>query len=475
MKKNEILTLEVSAYAFEGKGISKISLDKETSENFIVFLDHAYPGDIVKAEIKKIKKNYADAKVTELIKASQLRDKPICKYFMSCGGCKQQDLHYQFQLQHKQQQVIELFDKIGGIKEIQILPIIASEEKYFYRNKMEFSFSNKRWLDENEVNIENIDDKDFALGLHSPKNYQKVVDIEECFLQSELSKEIVNESRKFFKEKKVEPYAIKEHTGFLRNLVIRQSKNFPDIMVNLVTAKENNELNKMYGEFLNRNFPQVTTFVNNINSRKAAVAVGEFEKVIFGDGYIYDSIGNYRFRISANSFFQTNTKQAEKLYDAVVKVSELNEGGIIYDLYSGTGTISNFVSKYAKKVIGFEVVESSVTDAKFNSKLNNTTNTQFYSVDLYKSMLPIIESENIPLPDVVISDPPRGGMHVNTIRDVIHLKPKKIIYISCNPATQARDVKLFEEGGYKAVVIQPVDMFPQTYHIENICLLEKNN
>lgn len=481
IKKGDIVEFKIEKYAFEGKGIAKvvkndllgINEPDGFEKNYVVFVHGSYPGDVVKARLTKIKKSYAEAVTTEIISASPDRVKSKCKYFGVCGGCKQQDLSYQKQIEYKQKQVEEIFYKLGGFNNFEIETILPSDDIFFYRNKMEFSFSDKRWLTKQEISSADKFQKDFALGLHIPKIYDKVLDINECFLQSELSNSILNFTRKFFLEKNVSVYSTKTHTGFLRNLVVRQSYQTKDLMVNLVTSGEDDELLKEFTKHLIKNYPAITTIVNNISKKLSAVAIGDYEKVYFGSGFIYDRIGSYTFRISANSFFQTNTRQAEKLYQTALNYADLQGNEIVYDLYSGAGTIAIYISQKAKNIFAFESVESAVEDAKVNAELNNISNVKFITSDLYKSFIPIIQKNNLPLPDIMIIDPPRSGMHKNTVEDVINLSPARIVYVSCNPATQVRDIKMFVEAGYKLPKIRPVDMFPQTFHIENVALLIK--
>ncbi|MBK7499498.1 MAG: 23S rRNA (uracil(1939)-C(5))-methyltransferase RlmD [Ignavibacteriales bacterium] len=482
IKKGDVAEFQIEKYAFEGKGIAKVSknellgLTEENGneKNYVVFVIGSYPGDIVNARLLKIKNSYAEALVMDILTPSSERVKAKCKFFGTCGGCKQQDLDYDVQAKYKQQQVEEIFNKLGGFSDFEILPIIPSQNVFHYRNKMEFSFSEKRWLTKEEISKEGILDKDFSLGLHIPKIYDKVLDVDECFLQSEVSNKILNFTRDFFKKKNTSIYSTKTHTGYLRNLVIKQASLTNDLMVNLVTSEENDELVNEYCDELRKEIPQVTTVINNINKKFAAVAVGDYEKVIYGSGFIYDEIGKHKFRISANSFFQTNTLQAEKLYQTALDFAELKGNEIVYDLYSGAGTITIFISDKAKKVYAFEAVESAIADAKVNADLNNILNVKFFAADLYKSFLPIVDKYNIPKPDVMIIDPPRSGMHPTTVDDVIKLSPNKIVYVSCNPATQVRDIKLMVEAGYKLIKIRPVDMFPHTFHIENVALLLKD-
>jgi 23S rRNA (uracil1939-C5)-methyltransferase len=484
LKKGDKLELNITRYASEGKGIAKINRNIITpagkvkdqnndEENYVVFVRDSYPGDKIVAQLKKIKKSYAEAYTVEIISASKYRIEPRCSYFGTCGGCKQQNLDYTAQLKFKEQFVKESFEHIGKLTDYEFEEIIPSEKIFYYRNKMEFSFSDKRWLTKEEVGSDEIIDRDFALGLHIPRIYDKVLDINECFLQSETSNEILNFTRTFFKERNVSIYSTKTHTGYLRNLVIRQSQNADGLMVNLVTSKEDDKLMTEYASGLLQNIPQITTIINNINLKKASVAIGDYEKVYHGSGFIYDKIGNYTFRISANSFFQTNTLQAEKLYKTAMEFAQLNGSEIIYDLYSGAGTIAIYASASTEKIYGFESVESALKDASENAKINKVDNVEFVKADLYKSFLPVLENKKIPKPDVIIIDPPRSGMHKNTVNDVVKISPEKIVYVSCNPATQARDIKLFTESGYKLIKIRPVDMFPHTYHIENVAFLIK--
>ncbi len=481
IKKGDIAEFQIEKYAFEGKGIAKVSknellgLQEENGneKNYVVFVQGSYPGDKVKARLLKIKNSYAEALAIKIISSSKDRVEAQCKFFGTCGGCKQQDLNYDAQIFYKQKQVEEIFNKLGGFNDFKIEPIIPSQSIFYYRNKMEFSFSEKRWLTKSEIDSQKNLERGFALGLHIPRIFDKVLDIDECFLQSETSNKILNLTRDFFKKKNTSIYSTKTHVGYLRNLVIKEPCHTNDLMVNLVTSEENDELMNEYCNEMIKEIPQVTTVINNINKKFAAVAVGDYEKVFYGSGYIYDEIGKYKFRISANSFFQTNTLQAEKLYQTALDFAELKGNEVVYDLYSGAGTIAIFISDKAKRVYAFESVESAIADAKVNAELNDIRNVKFFTADLYKSFLPIVEKNKVPKPDVMVIDPPRSGMHPNTVNDVIKLSPNKIVYVSCNPATQVRDIKLMDEAGYKLIKIKPVDMFPHTFHIENIALLVK--
>jgi 23S rRNA (uracil1939-C5)-methyltransferase len=476
LKKGELVELNIEKYAFEGKGIAKVLLNdnaESTDKKFVVFVNHAYPGEKVKARIVKKKNFYAEAKIEEIVSPSPLRTKPLCKYFGICGGCKQQDMIYDSQVKFKQEQVVETFERLGGFTGLNIDPILKSEKVFHYRNKMDFSFADKRWLVESEINNTEILDRNFALGLHIPNMFDKVLDVNECFIQPAIGNDILNFTREFFKSRNIPIYSTKTHTGFLRNLVIRFSFHTNDLMVNLVTSSEDDNLLREYSSELLKRVPAITTIINNINLKKASIALGDYEKIFHGTGFIYDLIGDYKFRISANSFFQTNTLQAENLYKKTLEFCGLRGDETIYDLFCGAGTISIYVSGQAKNVFGFESVGSAISDAGINTEFNVINNVNFFQADLYNSILPSVREKNLPLPDVIITDPPRSGMHQRTVNDIIELSPKKIVYVSCNPATQVRDVVLLTAAGYKLVKMQPVDMFPHTYHIENIVLLEQ--
>jgi len=480
LKKGDILDLEISGYAFEGKGIAKIIKEvhsaDEDPKKFVVFVDGTYPGDVITAEVRKIRKSYAEAKLRNLITASTLRTEAACKHFGTCGGCKSQNLFYENQKNFKQEQVKDIFERLGGLKDFEMLPIVGAEKIYYYRNKLEYSFADKRWLSENEISsMQEIEDRNFALGFHIPGMYDKVLNIEKCHLQSDDSNQILNLTRKFFKERNVSIYSTKTHEGFLRNLVIKQASNTNDLMVNLVVSEENDELLGEYKETLLREIPSITTIIFNISKKKASIAIGDYEIVSHGEGFIIDKIGKSKYRISANSFFQTNTSQAARLYNVALDFAEFTGNEIVYDLYSGAGTIPIYVSEKVKQLYGFESVEPAIKDALVNRELNSVSNFEPILADLNKSFIPIVEERKLPYPNVIITDPPRSGMHTKTVQDILTLKPEKIVYISCNPTTQARDIKLLCEGGYKLIKIQPVDMFPHTYHIENVALLNKSS
>ena len=472
MKKGEVLELDIESYAFEGKGLAKIPV--EDDKKFVIFVNGSYPGDKVKAQIRRKKRSYAEANIEEILVASDDRTEAKCSYFGTCGGCKQQDLKYPIQTKYKEEQVRDIFERLAGIKDFEMEPIIPSEKVFFYRNKMEFSFADKRWLTKDEIGqSEEIENRNFALGLHIPRIFDKVLDLNECYLQSEESNKILNFTREFFRSKNATIFSTKTHEGYLRHLVIKQASHTDDLMVNLVTSSQNEELMAEYTSELLKIVSSITTVINNINEKKSQTAYGDYEIVYHGDGYIYDLIGEYKFRISANSFFQTNTTQASNLYKIALDYAELKGDEVVYDLYSGAGTISIYVSQYSKHVYAFESVDSALKDAQTNNQLNNIYNVTHIKADLNKPFTSIVENKSIPKPDVILLDPPRAGMNPKTVNDIIKLSPTKIVYVSCNPGTQARDIKLLSEAGYKLIKMRPVDMFPHTFHIENVALLVK--
>ncbi len=465
MSNNNEIILKIDSLSAEGKGVAR-------SEGKVFFVDGGVPGDVVRCIELKLKKNYGNARVIEVLEPSQNRVQPRCKYFGTCGGCKLQYLDYISQLEFKYKNVVDAFERIGGIKNPNVLPVIGSSNDYFYRNKMEFTFSRQRWLFEEEKDYTSEEKTCFGLGLHVPKHFEKVVDINECWLQSKLSNTILDTVRKFVKEKCLTIYSTKVHEGYLRHLVIRTSEATGEIMVNLVTTYDEPDTMVALANLLKKEVPQITTIVNNITDRKSMVAFGDSEKIYYGSGCIHESLGNYRFRISSNSFFQTNSKQAERLYSTVKDFANLSGSENVYDLYSGTGTIAIYISDMAASVVGIESVESSIQDAVNNSVLNNINNCDFILGELKDRLTKNTDwFHEHPKPDVVVIDPPRSGIHSKVINEISILQPKRIVYVSCNPPTQARDVRSFMESGYVVEKIQPVDMFPQTFHIESVALL----
>ena len=483
LHRGDEVQVDITDAAFEGKAVAR-------HEGMVVFVENAVPGDFVTVKLLKIKKNYAEAKIVRVDRPSPLRVDPRCKYFGVCGGCKWQHVDYQAQLRFKQQQVVDSFERIGGFSNLNVLPIIGADEIYFYRGKMEYSFAEKHWLtspparleegisstemlSENISSIANAPSPVF-LGLHVPQRYDKVLDIDECHLQSIVSNQILNFTRDFAKRNHLNVYDSDRNSGYLRFLVIRESKKTKEVMANLVTFENHPDVMKQYAAELKASIEEVTTVVNTINSKKAQIAFGETENVYFGNGWILEQLGNHNFTISASSFFQTNVAQAEKLYGVVKEFSEFKSTDVVFDLYSGTGSIAIFISDLVKEVVGVESVESAIRDAEKNAQSNGITNCHFLLGDL-KDRLTKDTSwmSSHPKPDVIVIDPPRNGMHPKVVEEILGLTPERIVYVSCNPATQARDVKLLCAEKYQLVKLQPVDMFPHTFHIENVALLRR--
>lgn len=474
LKRGDEIQLDVTGAAFEGKSVAR-------KEGYVVFVEGAVPGDVVTARILKAKKNFAEAKVIRVEKPSPSRTEPRCKHFGVCGGCKWQHVEYQAQLQFKQQHVIDAFERIGGFSDFSVLPILGCEEVYFYRNKMEYSFSEQQWF----VNppVVNTDEKQSAiqdkksevfLGLHVPQRYDKVLDIEECHLQSDASNQVLNFTRSFARRNNLPVYSSKNESGYLRFLVIRQSHKTHELMVNLVTYEDTQEIMQRFTDELVASVPAVTTVVNTMNTKKAQIAFGDVTKVYCGEGVIHEQLGKLRFTVSPSSFFQTNTAQAERLYGVAKSFAELQPTDVVFDLYSGTGSIALFISDAVKEVIGIESVASAVRDAEKNAAFNNIQNCRFVLGDL-KDRLTKDKAwmESHQKSDVMIIDPPRSGMHPAVVEEILELAPSRIVYVSCNPTTQARDVKMLCAEKYNLVKLQPVDMFPHTYHIENVALLHR--
>ncbi len=459
IKKGRLYELKVTDIAFGGKGLAR-------ADGFAVFVDQAIPGDLVSLRITKKKKNYAEARVDVLVEPSPFRIKPPCPYSGFCGGCKWQFLKYDMQILYKQQHVLDSIEHIGLIKDVPVHPTIPSGTIFGYRNKMEFSCSDRRWLLPEEMGEDGID-KGFALGLHVPGTFNKVLDTRTCLLQPELGNLILDDVRTFMKNSDAPVYGLRSHTGFWRFLMLRHSAAYDQWMVNIITAEENREIVQPLADSLMKKYLKIVSVVNNVTSRKAGVAVGEYEIPLAGALRLKDKIGRFEFEISANSFFQTNTAGAKLLYDIVKKYADLTGTETVVDLYSGTGTIAIYLSDCSKKIIGLEIIESAVSDAENNCRLNNVSNCRFILGDIKDSLLQITDR-----PDVMIIDPPRVGMHKDVVKQVIEIAPQRIVYISCNPATMARDVNMMKEN-YRIVEVQPVDMFPHTYHIEAVAKLER--
>jgi 23S rRNA (uracil1939-C5)-methyltransferase len=457
IRKGHTVELNIDKTAYGGQGVARL-------DGLVIFVRGAIPGDRVAARVVRKKKDYAEAKIMELLTPSPDRAEAPCPYEGHCGGCQWQHMKYDCQLEYKKGHIEEAMARIGSLPKVPVHDVIPSERRFAYRNKMEFSFSDRRWLLPHE-HVKGESKGGFALGLHVPGTFSKVIDVEACLLQPETGNEILREVKKYVLDSGSPVYGLKSHQGFWRFLTLRHSAHLDEWMVNLVTAEKRLDVVEPLAEVLCRRFDNIRTVVNNINSKRAATAIGEREIVVLGEGYIQDRIGPFSFNISANSFFQTNSLSAEKLYRTIVEYTELKGSETVLDLYSGTGTIPIFLSNRTKWVIGMEITKSAVLDATRNCRVNNVHNCQFILGDI-RERLSTLKFK----PDVLIIDPPRAGLQKDILAKVMNLATDKIVYVSCNPATMARDLGLMSQD-YRVVEIQPVDMFPHTYHIEAIAKL----
>lgn len=463
-KKGAVLDLEIEKFADRGKSLARY-------DGYVVFVAGAVPGDRVRARLVKRRKKFGEARLMEVLEESPLRTTPRCEYFWSCGGCKWQHVAYGAQLEAKRQSVEDALRHVGGFRDVAVPSPIGAERTYFYRNKMEFSFAAHRWLTDVEIATGDDFDRDFALGLHVPGRYDKVLDLQACYLQSEWSVRLVNATRAFARERGWTPWDVHNHEGYLRHLVIRTPEHTDENMVNLVTNGRDDERMADYAAFLRAEFPDVTTLTNTINTGLAQTAFGEEIVTVFGPGVVHDRIGEHTFEIAPNAFFQTNTRQAERLYAVARDVADFQPDDLVYDLYCGAGTISLFVAPHVRHVVGVELVEEAVENARANAEKNGVGNCTFVAGDMLKLFTPDF-TEAHGRPDVLIVDPPRAGLHPRVVEQIAALAPERLVYVSCNPQTQARDLALLG-GGYRIESVQPVDLFPHTHHIENVVSLRR--
>ena len=463
-KKHKNIILEnivITDYAAEGKSLVR-------HDGKVIFVSGAIPGDTVNIQIGKNKKDWAEGRAIKIVEPSPDRLVPFCKHFGVCGGCKWQMLPYHKQLQFKQQEAEQNLKRIGKTNIPALLPIVGSDKTTEYRNKLEFTFSNKRFLTNDEIGSEESIAQQNALGYHAPRIFDKVIDIQECHLLDPINNTIRNSIRDFAMEKGFEFYDIKDHTGWLRNIIIRLT-NTGELMINICLNFEAEENRILLLDHLLSKVPSITTLLYTINPKWNDSIYDLTPLVYFGKGFVTEKLGDLEFIISPKSFFQTNTKQAENLYSIAKDFAGLTGNEIVYDLYCGTGSIGIFVSDKAKKIIGVEVIEDAIEDAKKNAALNNIEHAKFFAGDVIK----ICNDEFFKThgrPDVVITDPPRVGMHEKLVIKLLEMEAPKIVYVSCNTATQARDIALLSEK-YQVEKVQPVDMFPHTHHIECVVLL----
>lgn len=464
-KTDRIVFENVEVLDAGAKGVSVA----KAPDGKIIFLPNVVPGDVVDVQTTKKRKAYYEGKATVIHKFSEHRVDPICEHFGACGGCKWQNMSYDQQLFYKHQEVYNNLKRIGKIELPDFEPILGSKEQFFYRNKMEFSFSNARWLTEEEVKSDAELVRENALGFHIPKMWDKILDIKKCHLQQDPSNAIRNEIRAFANANNMEFYNPREASGFLRTLMIRTAST-GEIMVLIQFFKEDKKQRELLLDFLMERFPEITSLQYVINGKANDTIYDQDVKLYKGRDYILEEMEGLKFSINAKSFYQTNSDQAYELYAITRDFAGLTGEELVYDLYTGTGTIAQFVSKKAKKVVGVEAVPEAIADAKVNAERNNITNCEFFVGDMKN----VFNDEFIAQhghPDVIITDPPRDGMHKDVVEQILKIAPKRVVYVSCNSATQARDLALMDEL-YKVVRVRPVDMFPQTHHVENVVLLE---
>ncbi len=456
-----IENLEITDVAAEGKSLGRYN-------EMVVFVPMTVPGDVVNVQITNKRRRFMEGYVVDYVNKSPLRTEPFCEHFGTCGGCKWQHLPYPLQLDYKQRQVEDQLVRIGRLDIPEILPILGSEKTQFYRNKLEFTFSNKRWMTRAEIESgEAITDPD-ALGFHIPGMFDKILDIQRCWLQADPSNPIRLSVRKYCTENGYEFYDHRRHEGYLRNLIIRTAST-GETMVIVVFARHDGDRQQALLEHVVENFPELTSLMYVINPKLNDtihdLPVYEF----YGRDHIFEEMEGLQFKIGPKSFYQTNSEQAYHLYRIVRDFAELKPEDVVYDLYTGTGTIANFLARSCKKMVGVEYVPEAIEDAKVNSGLNGIDNAIFYAGDMKDVLDETFIAEN-GRPDVVILDPPRAGIHPDVAETILSAMPQRMVYVSCNPATQARDLAIFD-AAYRIVKVQPVDMFPQTHHVENVVLL----
>ena len=468
-KKKELPLLEkvtITDVAAEGKAVAKVN-------ELVIFVPYVVPGDVVDLQVKRKKNHYAEAVAVKFHEKSPLRTEPFCSHFGVCGGCKWQCLSYEEQLKYKQKQVFDNLTRIGKVELPEFRPILGSEKTRFYRNKLEFTFSNKRWLTEEEVKQDVKYDQMNAVGFHIPGAFDKVLAIDKCWLQDDISNQIRNAVRDYAYAHNFPFFDLRTQEGLLRNIMVRTSST-GELMVVLqckVTDDEGRRKMEEILQFMADSFPQITSLMYVINN-KCNDTIGDLDVEVFkGNDHIFEEMEGLRFKVGPKSFYQTNSEQAYNLYKVAREFAGLTGNELVYDLYTGTGTIANFVARQARKVVGIEYVPEAIEDAKVNSALNGIDNTLFYAGDMKDILTNDFIAEH-GRPDVIITDPPRAGMHNDVIDVILAAEPKRIVYVSCNPATQARDLQLLD-GKYKVTAVQPVDMFPHTHHVENVVQLER--
>lgn len=458
--KKFLHNIEVIDIAEEGKGVGK-------SDDLVIFIDKAVPGDIVDVELLKRKKKFYEGKIQNLVKPSEHRTEPFCEHFGVCGGCKWQHLTYEAQLQFKQKSVSDALQRLGKVDVTDMEPILGSAESRYYRNKLEYTFSDKRWLTDGDMQLDETMEMN-ALGYHIPGRFDKILDIDHCYLQADPSNEIRNKVREYALKAKISFYNLKNHEGALRNLIIRTSST-GDLMVIVVFAYADKEQIEGMMKFIASEFKSINSLLYIANHKKNDTIFDQDIHSYAGADHIFENMDGLKFKIGPKSFYQTNSAQAFELYKIARDFAGFKGDELVYDLYTGAGTIANFIAGNVKNVIGIEYVPTAIEDAKINSEINRITNTSFFAGDM-KDILNEDFIKTHGKPDVVITDPPRAGMHPDVVKRLLEMEAEKIVYVSCNAATQARDIELLKEK-YNVVRIKPVDMFPHTQHVENVVLL----
>jgi 23S rRNA (uracil1939-C5)-methyltransferase len=464
--KGTDIELQIEKLAFGGKAVARV-------DGFVVFLDHAVPGQTVKARITRKKRNYAEARAIETLSQSPDHRPPVCPHFGVCGGCQWQDISYEAQLFWKRTHVIECLGHIAGAGETEVAPIIASPEIVHYRNKMEFTFSDRRWLLAEELDREFTRESLFALGLHVRGLFDKVCNIDSCILQSDEASAILREVRQWAVKSGLPAYNIRTHQGFWRFLVVREAKRTGQKLVHLITSA-NPDAGRSVDQLANHlrsKFTGITTLIHSINGKKSQVAIADSSRVLFGPGFIEERLGDLRFQISAHSFFQTNTPGAEKLYETVRRLAAFEGAEKVWDLYCGTGSIGLYIASRVKNVVGIELLEEAIHDARENCRINDIDNCSFLAGDLKDVISKVSQMGR---PDIVIVDPPRAGMHPKVVQALLESLPGRIIAVSCNPASLARDAALLL-GAYDIKEVQPIDLFPHTPHLECVVRFDRKD
>lgn len=468
-KKKSLPVLEnitITDYAAEGKALARVN-------ELVVFVPFAVPGDVVDLQVRRKKHSYCEAEIIRFIKYSERRVKPFCQHFGICGGCKWQNIPYDEQLRMKQKQVYDQLTRIGKVNLPEFNQILGSVKTQGYRNKLEFGCSNRRWLTQDEIASGSDFTQMNAVGFHITGAFDKILPIEKCWLMDDLQNKIRNAIRDYAYEHDIVFYDIRKQCGLLRDIMVRNSDTGEwMVLIQFHYEKDEDEvIAKNLLQHIADGFPEITSLLY-VNNQKGNDTFNDLNIEVFkGNDYIYETMDGLIFKVGAKSFYQTNTKQAYHLYSVVRDFANLTGNELVYDLYTGTGTIANFVSRYAKRVIGIEYVPEAIEDAKINSEINNISNTLFFAGDMKDILTESFISEN-GTPDIIITDPPRAGMHPDVVQTIIKTAPKRIVYVSCNPATQARDLSLLDDL-YEVVAVQPVDMFPHTPHVENVVLLNR--